>query len=839
MSMCTRVRIYMAIMMTAPLICAGTLAQAQSQGLEEIIVTAQKREQNLQDVSVSVTALPEGTIQKMGMEGFRDWSKYVPGITMFQGGDPARRMGPAATIRGVTHITRGQLWETSATATTSFTIGQVPFFNGDPGLYDLNRVEVLRGPQGTLFGISSMGGTIRFIPNEAETDEFSGEVGVGSGLIKDGGKLYDVDVMVNVPIIEDVLAIRLAGKHGQNDGFIDHYMIPLNETLPSHPQVIDREGFFQRAIDANNTVEDANVKETTGGRLSLTYTPNERVSIKAFSTWQVMDYKTVSTADLNDRRGEPVASVFSLVPQSDDYSVSSIEASFDLGLGVLEYVGGYYQSDNSENFDTTAQAPNFLNGAIPALDADGSGGLPPDPYPVRATFPFATHSEIYTNELRLQGLDKALGGALFGSDLKFDYVIGAFFQKEKRDGTFSVAIPDWNLNRGPNTVPILTDDGVILASEGGSDYSNKAVFLDFTLHLNDKLSIGAGARYFDQDFESGEYRFGDFYSGKAANGATVGDDLTANDTPQNFGKITEDGITPRVTVSYRLNDDRLVYFTASQGKRLAQGFPNPDALLGTPDPATCTALADELGILTYLQNGTISDTVWSYDLGLKSTWMNNRMLLNTSIYHLIWSDFQQSVRLIHFNPICNAQVPANVGEVESNGFELEMVYAFNDHWTLNTAISYTDATFSKVSEGVSSSLPGVDLKPGDGIRNTAPWTAAVGLEYQFDLPPILNNDFLGYIRADWNFVDERMNNFGDEELLRGDLVRSRFFADAYHLTDLRLGIDSDDWSIGFYVSNLFNETAIYESSQHLVQPNIRTGAINQPRTVGFNVRRGF
>lgn len=140
------------------------------------MVTAQKRGQDLQSVPLSMSVLTAADWEKKAMTGFRDWSEYVAGIKIYQGGNANRRTGPTAVIRGVAQVGTGSFNETSAMATTSYTFGQLPVFSGDPGVFDINRLEVLRGPQGTLFGLASMGGTVRFIPNQAQTDKFAAEV---------------------------------------------------------------------------------------------------------------------------------------------------------------------------------------------------------------------------------------------------------------------------------------------------------------------------------------------------------------------------------------------------------------------------------------------------------------------------------------------------------------------------------------------------------------------------------------------------------------------------------------------------------------------------------------
>jgi iron complex outermembrane recepter protein len=807
----------------------ASIPAAHSQELEEVTVTAQKREQNLQQTTLAITALTSEAIQKQGMLGFREWADHVPGITVAQGQDPSRRTGPSATIRGVVQVYRGQLWEVSSGGTTSFTVGQVPFMNGDPGLYDMNRIEVLRGPQGTLQGIASMGGTIRFIPNEADTDSFDAAVNAGAGAIYEGSTTNQVGFMANIPLITDKLAVRFAANREHNGGFIDVIKPSLSETAPLNPN----DSNIWRETNRINTIDNANKMDKTGARFSFKYTPNEDFTLKGFVNWQNTDYATTTIADLNVRGDKLILNRFSEQPLTEDFSISSIEASYELGaIGSLQYVGGYYEGRNSETTDNTPQIPTLLAGARPVLDRDGPGGLPSDPFPAASSFPFRTKSSIYTNELRLQGEAKPFFGGM-----TFDYIAGVYYQDETRGGTFAVSVPDWNLNRGPNTVPILTDRGIVLASVGEGKYKNKAAFLDITLNLTEKLSIGAGVRYYEQDFHSYEWRYGDFYSGRAANGATVGDNLALQDTPANVGNISENGVTPRATISYKFDDDRMLYFTAAQGQRLAQGFANPTGLAS--NAPQCTPLAQSLGVLDDLQNGTKTDTVWSYDLGLKSKWLDNRLLANVAVYHLVWTDLQQSIQLVQYDPNCNAQIPANVGEVTSDGIEVELAYVLNDRWSFNSALAYTDARFTAIPAGVGSSLPGVNLKNGDRLRMVSPYTATLGAEYSFQYPQFFGRSFSGYFRGDFRYVAERMNNYGDEDLLRADVARGRFFAGAYALTDVRLGAEDGGLGVTLYISNLFNRLAVYESSQEVFQPGLRSGSVAQPRTIGVTVSKKF
>lgn len=818
---------------------SGGIASAAERVIEEVIVTAQKREQSIQDVPISLSAVSQEAIEIRGMEGFRDWAEYVPGITMFQSQDANRRTGPTATIRGVTHASQGYLYEGTSTATTSFAIGEVPFFSGDPGLYDMNRIEVLRGPQGTLYGISSMGGTVRFIPNYADPSSFSSRVRTMYGSIADGGAQYHVEGMINIPLIQDKLAVRVAGQYRHNDGWIDQYLVGLDDT---DPIIVDRGGAADvRNSDVDNTVVDANSNTTQGGRVLVTFSPTDRVEINGLAVWQESDASTQQWTDVNDSRGPGYITRYTLQPAKDDFSVLSLEGSVDLGFGDVDVILGRYSSNNSEALDFTYQtATVFLSGAVPSIDADGPGGLPPDPFPTQITAPFATESEIRTAEMRLQGIDKNL----FGSRFRFDYILGVFYQDETRDGAFNLSVPTWNANRGPNTVPILTEGGVVLLQEGGSEYENKSAFADLTFHVTDRLSFGIGARYFDQQRDSAEAHYGDFISGRAANGATVGDSLTDGGNAARVGTVSEDGVTPRFTVSYRASDDNMLYFTASQGKRIAQSFPDPNFLENAfPEDirVECGELMMELDILDDAENGTVSDSVWSYEVGMKSNWFDRRMVLNAAIYHLEWTDYQLQYQLNQFNPSCNRQVAANAGELESDGIELELGFAITDSLYIDSTLSYTDLAFSEVPDGVTSSLAGVNLKEGDWARSVAPWTASLGVEYSFAIPDFAGlSGQLAYVRGDWRYADERMNNFGDEDLLRQDPSRSKFFAAAYSLLDLRLGVETDDlWSFQLFVSNVFDEEARYACEEGNRNPNVMVCGTNQPRTIGVSLGKGF
>lgn len=800
--------------------------------LEEVTVTAQKREESIQDVPLSITALSGDSLEKTGAQGFRDWADYVPGVRIYQGTQANRRAGPAAVMRGVSQSGGGQINEMSTEATTSYTFGEVPIFSSDPGMFDLNRIEVLRGPQGTLFGVASMGGTIRFLPNEARTDKAAFEVGAGMGVINDGGNSYDVTAMANVPIIQDVLAVRFAGLYRDNGGFIDFHEVPLTITNGANISVTPGS-----ALDPRQTTKrDVNKSSTTAGRFGLTFTPGDKLSAKLFVMAQKSEQDSKQIIDFNDQaRGWDITR-YALEPQEDEFNVTSLDLGYDLGIGTLKYVGGLVNTKLMETLDVTGLHLLFLNGATPALDLDGPGGLPPDPLASYAIFPFYTDTKIKTNELRLQGDGKALFGGL-----TFDYVVGAFHMTERRDGAYRVTSPGWNSNLGPNTAPILTAGEMVLGSRGFGDSESHSFFGDVTFHFR-KFSLAGGLRYSDTRKTQDGWSYGDIVSGKATNGATAGDDLnvlepvraTPHSTPL---PIEQSGITPRVTVQYQLTDDKMVFFTAAKGERLPSGPPNPGYWDNPSIDPACRPLAASLGVDDDAISGTESDSVWSYDLGIKSKWLDNRLVFNASVYKLKWTNLQRNVLLQYVDDRCFSVIPANAGEVETNGFELETVYAPIDSVILNAAVGYTNSEVASTVVGLRDSL-GQQLEKGDSIENVAPWTAAVGAEYRIPLP-IFGSGYDGFARVDWRYTDERINAIGDPASLRADPLWGQFVAPAYNLTDVRLGVTGSDWTGTLYVQNIADKRAIFESYGGGFFPNQRVTSISQPRTIGFTVKKRF
>jgi iron complex outermembrane receptor protein len=767
--------------------------------LQEVVVTAQKREQNLQDVPVSVSAMTNEQIRRLGVDDYREWATFVAGLTISES-SLGSRAGPNAVLRGVSNSSFTQLDVTSSTATTAVMIGEIPVFSVDSRLFDMNRVEVLRGPQGTLYGVAAMGGIIKYVPNYARLDAFDAEWSGGGGLVTDGGTSFDVSAMVNVPLVEDKLAMRVVGFHRTDGGFIDMRIPGLDETGDRAAANANLAIETRKAL-GQQYVKDVNGGESDGARVTFTFTPTENIEIRPMVLWQRSSLESKTLQDLQDPI-DRYTERWSREPWSSEYTIASVETRIGIGSSDLTYVFGNYTNDLGEVTDATLLAyilkpPGRPDGRIPA----------------EAPLSFTSDTNQNTHELRLQG-----AGLGFLGNTRIDYTVGLFHQKERRDTTFQVVSPRWNdfADHDANA-EIFTPGGFLLGGIGTADFTNKAAFADVTLHLTDRLAVGAGIRRFELTKRDYRADFGDGIVGSLFGADNGGDDLTVADSFTLDSTESRDW-TPRLTVSYDFTPQKMAYLTVSDGFRVGGSNPGDVDDIEIPE---CRQLVIDLGLAPALNDGFRSDTVRNYDLGFKALWLDGRLLTNASVFYIDWTDLQQEVQLSQINPSCLGIVRANVGAATNKGFELETVYSPNDGLTFNASVSYVHARLSE-------EFPGVPGRNGDYLQRVPERQAALGAEYRFPLSAFQRTS--AYVRADWRHVDERISGIG-----RPDTIDPFFIAPAYQTTNFRIGVDGERWSGSFYVNNVFDDRVVYDSTSGFLQGFIREGSVGRPRIIGMNL----
>jgi iron complex outermembrane receptor protein len=600
----------------------------QGATLNEIIVTATKRSETLQAVPLSITAYSGAELAAEGVNSIQAIGYQTPGVS-------ERNSGPGQTefeMRGIassggTSPTVGfYLDDTPLTAPTDAQLGKVVV---DPNLYDLERVEVLRGPQGTLYGAGSMGGTIKLITNPPDPRAFASSVNLDVSDTEGGGFNYGGNAMLNLPVVQDKAALRLVATDEYKDGWIDRVVLS--------PFPLETNGGLTRGDVTGAHVlhdyRDVNNERIQGVRGSLLWDATDTLSIEPS-----VFYQKITQGGLNYADNPPGVSYEAHYqpynvpePYGDSFTLYSLRARQRFSGFSLTSVTGEYVRHTSMYEDSAEPTQDFFESII---------GIPNVPY--SAVGPFVTiatdDSKQFTEELRLTSSGAG----------PFEWLVGGFYQDfDSTDDVFTNT-------PGPIAteilgVPSLYDIGV------ATNYRQYAGFGQASYRFLRRLKLTAGMRYYS-------YRIRETLaeSGGLPNGSLI---PTVFDLPAN-----NSGVSPKVNLSYIPSDNLTVYLQAVKGFRPGGG--------NTPPPYACPS--------NPLQYGP--DSLWSYEAGEKSRLLGDRLIVNSAGYYERWSGIQQSVA-----EQCGASYTANAGTADVYGGELELTGRLTDRLTLTNSAGYTHA----------------------------------------------------------------------------------------------------------------------------------------------------
>ena len=777
----------------------------ESSSLEEIVVTAQKREQSIQDVAASVSALTGESLEARGLKGMQEYSSFVPGMIFSGTAFVGERSGPDITIRGVANSRLFDFETSIATATTGFVYGQMPAYSFDPRLMDIDRVEVLKGPQGTLYGAASMGGTVKVVPNTPDASAFYGEITGGMGYTTDGADNYEVSGVVNIPLISDVLAIRMSGYSFKDSGFIDARMVTgdPNEirggnTLVDENDLFDGNNLPVFNIDEPTRTVNENINEikTIGGQFSAKYTPNDKVDATFSVFFQSKDEGSLPNYEpsLESEQNKRTTELYILQPSSTDYTLAQLELRFDVGFADLHLVTGALNRKFSNATDFSAIVHSTLGG-------DNMTAVP-------GTAPVIQKPDVdvFSQEIRLDGTANLLAG--------LNWSVGYFYQREDRLATGSVPVSSsWLVNGEADGILPPSGTRWVWGGEYMSKYENNSLFADVSLSLTDAVGLSVGARRASQKLTSRRLDFGGPFGGLI-------DGFT-----EALQSIDEDRTTLRAALSWSVTDDVMIYASAAEGFRI--GGSNPTGNLNT------LGCQNALGILGITDAGSFeSDSVWNYEIGAKTQFADNRVRLNASAFQVDWTDLQVSTSLSAYDDTCGASVVANVGAAEIQGVEIELTALLSDNWQVGVVAEFNNAKLTRGDPGV----PGA--QSGDPLKNIPDTAIAVGVQYNF----IAIAGIDAFVRLDYVHTDDR--SFSDIAAGPSDA----FNLDSYDLLNLRFGANYEDWNFVVYVDNLTDEApqlgvtnlpggpGIYPPSVGGTQRFVATG---RPRTAGLRITKQF
>lgn len=579
--------------------------QAPDAPIEQVRITAQKRSEALQSVPLSVTALEQRDLERMGVERLSDLARETPGLAVVSSG-PGQNI---LIIRGISSVagTAGTvgyyLDDTPIAASSNASLLSLRGLI-DPSVFDIARIEVLRGPQGTLYGSSSMGGTIKYISTQPDLHHFGGRAVGTLSHTQGGGWNQDGNGALNIPLgVGGNAALRIGVYLRHAAGYIDRYSIPSNDIL---------------AIGTGGPPEKAaNTEQTKGARIALRMNLGNGLLVNASVYYQHMLLGAPFQVDV------PPGSLDRLIqtrllpePSRQNSSLSNLSIHKTSGSYELVSSTSYYDRRVSVDEDASKVLYFFLS-----------------PVPQNAVYPVGMHGDYINREFTQEF--RAL------SDFKgpLQLIAGAFYHHV--DAPLVSQIP---VSAGYNQ-RFGTDFDSFFAGARQAKTRELALFGEGAYQLTRKWNARLGLRAFrvTQDF------------------AQQGDGLFNGGPSAVTGDSSDRGYTPRFNISWQGTPDVMLYATASKGYR--PGGPN------NPAPAAlCAKEVAGLGLSDSALRKFSADTLWSYEAGIKSQWLRRQLTLNASVYNIDWSKVQQQIVLqCGFNITANfGSAQSRGGELEAS-----------------------------------------------------------------------------------------------------------------------------------------------------------------------------
>lgn len=738
-------------------------------GREEIIVTATKRDTTLQEVPMSISAVSGAALEKNGIADFQSLAASVPSLS-FRSAGPGRQK---LTLRGLSS-------SAGVAPTVSFYIDDMPVSSIssaatsasqqsvlDPNLYDLDHVEILRGPQGTLYGSSSMGGTVRLITKQPDVSEFQGKFLIDASTTRHGGENFALNGAVNIPVVKDIVALRLVGTYSKNDGYIDKLVgdFPVQTFLTQPgdaqgnpvPPVVPRE-----ATGPVQRIRDVDSDETLALRGAFRIQSSDgRFFVQPYIFYQKIKQHGASSLDsvpggLDQRRRYNVSE-----PYRDRFTLASGTIGYDFNWAQLTSASSYIDRKTTGTEDVS-DAITYLLGA----DV-GAPWISPN----------ATRLRDFTQEIRLTSAD----------DKPLTWLIGYYYKHAKSAGSYRVDAP----------VGVLPPGFEIAEVDMASSFTEHAIFGEVAYKPVDRLTLSIGARYFDNRFVLDNAATGQAFGIPFGPAATV-----HNTTRQN-------GVNPKLMVSYEAFDDGQIYLTAAKGSR-------PGGVNIAVPADRCSADLAGIG-RTAAPDSYGGDRLWSYEGGVK-TRLGRAATLNLAGFYIDWTKVQQSIAL----PQCGFSYVDNAGSARSVGVEMQFDVTPADGLRLSGGVGYADAQITEAAAGTG-------LEKGQQLLDAPKWTINLQGEYSFPVGP--GELSLG---SSWSYVDKSLDVFNGSSVF--DAPKP-----SYEIVDFRATYSFERWALSLYLKNAFDERAIYNRTATIVQniPVFRRVTTNRPRTFGLSLSADF
>ncbi|HEX9207250.1 MAG TPA: TonB-dependent receptor [Steroidobacteraceae bacterium] len=707
---------------------AADAAPATSQGLEEIVVTAQKREEKLSETPVSVTALSAKDLEAMAATQFRDFATTVPGLNFTTSGIGETQIN----LRGIT--TGGNV-----SPTVGIYVDEVPYGSStafasgaqlglDVGLFDVQRVEVLRGPQGTLYGASTMGGLLKYVSVTPDLHDFGGTVRAGLSSTEHGGTNYDVASAVNAPITDGKSAVRLSGFYSKDGGYID---------------------------DLQLGKDNVNEADVYGGRADFLLQPSDKLSVRLTAFAQDVNRDGSINGDFDATTGKPIDGELdqrNALPQPFDQEFRLVSATvdYDFGPAQLTSITSYQTAQVTNSADLT------------------------DLYvPLLGLYGFELSSLAIDKEIETNKFTQELRLAATGPRL--DWLVGAFYTNEDSDQR--QAIRAYDLSGALSPIDFFK---VHLPSS----YEEIAGFATLTYHATEKLDLTGGLRYAHNSQEQEQ----------------IGSGALGGSAPKRDS--SEDVTTYLANLRYLVSDNVMTYLRVATGYRPG----GPNVVLNDPD--TGQPFADP----TF-----DSDSLTSYEGGIKASTSDQRFSVDAAVYQIDWNDLQMvAVRN-------GVGVVANASSARSRGLELTLTALPIPELRLTGAFGYINAELSEDS-------PDLGASKGDSLPDTPEFTAALAADYSFAMA---GHDATA--GASWRYIDDRVSGYDNDPS-----GAPQYELPDYAVLDLRGAMVFGATNVQLYVKNVTDERGQLSATTSIsLLGGPAQVSMLQPRTYGVAINVGF
>ena len=790
-------------LIAAPAATAMAQDQAEATGdimLEEITVTARKRTENLQSVPESIQAISAQTIEQAGLRGMEDYVRFIPSLNIVEA-------NPGTAIVVFRGIADSQSAFIAMPSAAVYLDEQSLVLNGQPNprMVDIERVEALSGPQGSLYGAIAQAGVLRIVTNKPDPTAFDAYVDVDLSSTKSGDMSYDASGMINIPLGES-WALRLVGFSAKDGGFIDN-------VLGTTPR-------FELFENDDAVEKNFNDIKYTGGRIAARWFINDDWTMTAGIIYQKTHSDGRNEHD-PDYAGDLKVVRFNPQFEYDRQHWTQYALTFEGDLGFADFVSAtsYFTRDWTYTQDTSVGYASYFGTFCynPYFIAYSRYCFQPASMADTTTYGGAYYNDPIGYLQNVQKNKKfSQEFRLFHQGETIDWVAGFFYEDSKEEWDFTSFVDGYDeslsmanflagnmIDRG-NPIPTQPSGDAWWFSVDRRTWKQWAVFGEVVWHITDRWDLTGGARYFDQKMDEAYFvelpRF------------------NPTDDGVSHPSSHEKGWVPKFSLAYNATDNNMFYALYSEGFR--PGGTNR----GRGDP--------------FFPTQYDSDKLKNFEIGTKNTLANGRVRLNATYFNMKWKDYQLEVVDPSNRPCGSENAPpepncgqpwqkvvANVGNAKSQGVEVQFDWAATENFTIGVNATWLDA---KLTDDVEI---GVLVPAGSRLPLSPKWKGSAYAQYDWDV------DWFGgsstWLRLQWSYTGNMLNQV--EPLTIDDGPAPQIKQPSYNIGDLRWGLDHGHWSMQLYINNLTDERAVlfanpYEMDYFFGRSRV---TVNRPREFGI------